>query len=80
MALSARKSKIHLQTQKDTVQLVNCTSSDKLILFSRFAGYVKVATIPKGARYIIFEEHSPSDNTLAVGPAAGNTYYLNGDL
>lgn len=44
------------------------------------AGYVKVVTIPKGARNIVFEELHPSDNTIAVGPATGNTYYLNGDL
>lgn len=43
-------------------------------------GYVKVVTIPKGARNIIFEELRPSDNTIAVGPAAGNSYYLNADL
>lgn len=50
------------------------------ILFSPSLGYVKVVTIPQGARNIHVEELRASENTIAVGPAAGNTYYLNGDL
>ena len=44
-----------------------------------FAAYVKIVTIPKGARSVQVSERKPSENILAVRLAKDKTYCINGD-
>jgi len=45
-----------------------------------YKGYAKVITIPRGARNILIQELSPSENTIAIGSGDGKIYYLNGQM
>lgn len=47
--------------------------------FALFAAYVKIATIPRGARSVQVSERRPSENILAVKLEKDKTYCINGD-
>jgi len=47
--------------------------------FFLFTEYVKIVTIPRGARSVQVSERKPSENILAVKLEKDKTYCINGD-
>ncbi|CAD7087043.1 unnamed protein product [Hermetia illucens] len=47
--------------------------------FDIIDGYVEIATIPKGARHILIEEMTNSENFLSIGKTNTSEFYLNGE-